>query len=404
MKKSGKKGRHNKAANTIINKALDDLKTDRFEDSSSFSAFDLSQDPESESSSESEMGDQTRRGGFVDVSIAQVPDETEDSRVAPAGLSDDVVEAIQKGGKKEPESRSSPVAVSLTESVPKNTNSEATLVSSNDNTGVTQPMANNDDKTGASATGSMSSSLGVSDKTQPMYRPYSAGGQAESSIKVSPGFARAPGKMGAAAGAPSELQLMQAENLKLAQNRILELEKEVERLRQENELLFSAGDLAKKKNEELMDQISQLERSKSDALQQAELELNIFKDSLQEKEREYRKAKARVQELEARLATDLKKIRVRERDLENRLELARMERTTLLRSKDETLLELKRKIDFLNAELDQYKQKAAELSQKLEQGQDQMARTVRALRLALTNLEANGEAATNQLVVIKKAE
>lgn len=380
-----KKSRPGKAAEKIIKDALDDLKTGNFEDSQSFiNPFELSDDE-----GDSDSTPQKNKGGFVDISIEQEPDAVDESRVAPVGLSQETVRKIQSV---------------KTESPKRDTNSEATQISGSESTGVTQPMAssNQEERTGTGLTSS-SNSLSYSDKTQPMYRPYSSNNP-ESSVKVSHGSGRAPGKVGMSGGAPSELQLLQAENLKLAQNRILELEKEVERLRQENELLFSAGDMAKKKSDELMDQLSQIERSKSDALQQAELELNIFKDSLQEKERDLRKSKVRVQELEGRLATDLKKIRVRERELENRIELARLERTTLLRSKDETLLELKRKIDFLNAELDQYKQKSAELNQKLEQGHEQMARTVRALRLALSNLEANGESTGNQLVVVKKAE
>ena len=90
---------------------------------------------------------------------------------------------------------------------------------------------------------------------------------------------------------------------------------------------------------------------------------------------------------ETRLKNDFKKIRVKERELENRLELARAEKAALLRSKDEYILDLKRKIDQLQSELDNYRSKVLELNKNLDSNQEQFKRTVRALRLALTNLE-----------------
>ncbi|PWU12536.1 MAG: hypothetical protein C5B49_16200, partial [Bdellovibrio sp.] len=111
----------------------------------------------------------------------------------------------------------------------------------------------------------------------------------------------------------------------------------------------------------------------------------------------------KVEELESRMSTDVKKVRVRERELENRLELARLEKTALIRSKDETILDLKRTIDLLNAELESYKQKTLDLQQKIEDVQEQVGRTVRALRLALSNLETD-ETIAEKIVPIKKAD
>ena len=100
----------------------------------------------------------------------------------------------------------------------------------------------------------------------------------------------------------------------------------------------------------------------------------------------------------------MKKVRVRERELENRLELSKMEKVALVRTKDESILELKRKIDLMSVELDNYKTKCIELNQKIESNQEQFSRTVRALRLALTNLEANEHTLSITLAPLKKAE
>jgi DNA-binding XRE family transcriptional regulator len=87
------------------------------------------------------------------------------------------------------------------------------------------------------------------------------------------------------------------------------------------------------------------------------------------------------------------------------LELSKAEKTTLLRSKDENILELKRRTETLESEIENYQNKIIELGQKLELNQDQFARTVRALRLALTNLEvSDGTNPSITIAPLKKAE
>ncbi|MBX2996491.1 MAG: hypothetical protein KF681_16845 [Bdellovibrionaceae bacterium] len=242
----------------------------------------------------------------------------------------------------------------------------------------------------------------MSDRTQPMIR-HGGMSSHEAATKVSHGFSRPLTKSSASlAASVTEAQMMQAENLRMAQSRILELEKEVEQLRTENELLASAGEIAKKRAEELFEKISAVERSKMDELEHAQMEMNIYRENLVEKDKELVRLRQKIEDLESRLAKDLKKIRVRERELENRLELSKMEKTALVRSKDEAILDLKNKVDHLHSELENYKQKCSELGEKVDGQHDQLGRTVRALRLALTHLEANDTIGT--VMPLKKAE
>jgi hypothetical protein len=201
-----------------------------------------------------------------------------------------------------------------------------------------------------------------------------------------------------------EAQFMQAENLKIAQQRIIELEKDIEKLRKENEILASAGELSQSKTEDLLSRINQLERHKNELRETSASELQIFRDGMAVKESEIHRLRSKVEELESRLANDLRKIRVRERELENRLELSKMEKMALLKSKDETILELKRKTEALDIETENYRNKILELNQKIESNQDQFARTVRALRIALTNLEVNENTSSITIAPFKKAE
>lgn len=201
-----------------------------------------------------------------------------------------------------------------------------------------------------------------------------------------------------------EAQFMQAENLKIAQQRIIELEKDIEKLRKENEILSSAGELSHQKIEDFLGRINNLERQKNELKDTSVSELQIFRDGLSAKESEINRLRSKVSELESRLSNDLRKIRVRERELENRLELSKMEKMALLKSKDETILDLKRKNDTLVVELENYQSKILELNQKIESNQEQFARTVRALRIALTNLEVNENTSSITIAPFKKAE
>ncbi len=220
-------------------------------------------------------------------------------------------------------------------------------------------------------------------------------------VKVSVGNFRGSSRTGAANVLTSvDASLAQAENLKLAQQRILELERETEHLRAENEELASAGEIIRSRTDDLTVRISSLEKEKEEVRESAQSEILILKGNLQYKENEVAKARIKVEELETRLKSDFKKIRVRERELENRLELLRAEKAALVRSKDEYILDQKRKIDQLSQELDNYRKKCLELNKTLEANQDQFKRTERALRLALTNLEVKEE----NLTPFKKAE
>ncbi len=200
--------------------------------------------------------------------------------------------------------------------------------------------------------------------------------------------------------ASGDATLAQAESLKLAQQRILDLEKEVEKYRLENEELASAGDIIRNRSEELTARIFTLEKEKQEVSDSLQNELTIIKGTLQYKETEVGKARLKIEELELRLKSDFKKIRVRERELENRLELVKAEKTALLRAKDENILELKRKIDHLQGEMDNYRSKVLELNKTIDANQEQFKRTVRALRLALSNLEVKEE----NIVPLKKAD
>lgn len=196
-----------------------------------------------------------------------------------------------------------------------------------------------------------------------------------------------------------DASLIQAENLKIAQAHIQELESEVDKLRKENEELASAGEVIQKRCDELVSRTNELERQKNLLDEQHRAEQVVLKDNLAYKEQNIKELQQKVEELDHRLKQDFRKIRVRERELENRLEIAKQERNALAKAKDDVILELKRKLDLLQIEVDGYREKTLDLNKQINSNEEQFKRTVRALRLALTNLEVSDEGK-----VLKKAE
>lgn len=207
------------------------------------------------------------------------------------------------------------------------------------------------------------------------------------------------GRFGAlrSSGAPTvtEAALAQSESLRIAQSRILELEQEIERLRLQNEELGAAGETLRRRTDELHADTQKLESDYQYAVSTFEQEKGILQSTKEALQKELELLRRKNEELELRISTNIQKIRVRERELENRLELVKMEGAALIRSKDEMILELKRQMDQLNMELNNFRSKNQELNRISTDKQEMLRRTVKALRLALSMLEGEEEARPN---------
>ena len=199
---------------------------------------------------------------------------------------------------------------------------------------------------------------------------------------------RSPGRIHKSESATQvEAQIGIADNLRMVQSRLQQLENELERVRQDNEKLQAQLDESASQNLEFTKQIENLERMRSEVVDQYSAEMQILRDNLRESEKSLARSLQQNEQLEARIGQDFRKIRVRERELENRLEIAKIEKDALLRAKDEVILDLKRKLDENSAEINTYKSRIVELNKVIETNNQQLIRTVRTLRLALTNLE-----------------
>ncbi len=94
------------------------------------------------------------------------------------------------------------------------------------------------------------------------------------------------------------------------------------------------------------------------------------------------KAQRKLEEFRDRVRADILKIRMRERELANRLELQKRDAEALLSAKDERLLQQKREIDRLEFELDTLKERLIDETAKAEERVGRLLRAVQSLKLA----------------------
>lgn len=189
----------------------------------------------------------------------------------------------------------------------------------------------------------------------------------------------------------SDATLRHSESLRIAQSRILDLENEIERIRRENEQLAAAGETLRRRADELLGKAENLDATLREKEKIYEEERKLMRAHLNGKDREMSEQKQKLDELEQRLESNFKKIRVRERDLEHRLEIAKVENASLLSSKDKMILELKRQVDQLTTEAEYSKAKSHEMYNQFKDKQDTVRRVVRALRIALSILEGEDD-------------
>ena len=104
-------------------------------------------------------------------------------------------------------------------------------------------------------------------------------------------------------------------------------------------------------------------------------------------EEKYDKLAKHHEEMKAKVRRDIRKIRIREKELSNKLEMMKNDSETLLTSKDKKILQLKQHIDNLEFEIETLKEKAENLQELARENEEKAERVVKALRLSTSLLE-----------------
>jgi hypothetical protein len=189
----------------------------------------------------------------------------------------------------------------------------------------------------------------------------------------------------------SDSNLKQSEYLRIAQKKINNLEDEISKLRRENEELGSAGETFKKLNDEYFMTIDGLKAKIRDQKLTFNQEVELLKRINLNKDKQITEFKQQVDEYKSRIDNNFQRVRKREKDLEHRLEIAKIEEVAVVKSKDQLILDLKRRIDELSQESDNFRKKSQENYKDLQKKQQVVRGVVRALRMALTKLEGDDD-------------
>jgi len=106
-------------------------------------------------------------------------------------------------------------------------------------------------------------------------------------------------------------------------------------------------------------------------------------------EEKYDKLAKHYEEVKAKVRRDIRKIRMREKELANKLEMMKNDSETLLTTKDKKILQLKQQIDNLEFEIETLKEKAEGLQELARENEEKAERVVKALRLSTSLLETS---------------
>ncbi len=196
---------------------------------------------------------------------------------------------------------------------------------------------------------------------------------------------------GATVFTTAEAALRNSENLRVAQARISELEHEIERIRRENNQLRQAGETLRRQVDQLQAGAESAESDLAEFKRTADEERKVLRSQLSARDREISELKALKEDIESRLESNFKKIRVRERDLEHRIEIIKSESASIAANKDKMILELKRQIDQLKSELEHANHQTQQSFKSFKEKQETVRKAVRALRIALTVLEGEDD-------------
>ncbi|MCB0393230.1 MAG: hypothetical protein KDD25_01650 [Bdellovibrionales bacterium] len=198
----------------------------------------------------------------------------------------------------------------------------------------------------------------------------------------------------------SEAVIAQSAQIKVFEKQVEKLNNEVEFLRTENDRMMEENATLRKRLDTIESESAEVEKNLSTKIENLKEEKEILADSLRSKDSQLKALEVELEESKNQVQLDIRRIRRRERELENQIEIIKSEKSAISNSKDQTILELKRKIDQLLSDIETYREKGRKVTNRLESNEERIQRSVRALRLALQNLENESDSPID----IKKAE
>jgi CheY-like chemotaxis protein len=135
--------------------------------------------------------------------------------------------------------------------------------------------------------------------------------------------------------------------------------------------------------------IEDFEREKVLALEGVQAELGELRfqnkakaDKAKLLETQVREASQEIDRLKERVRSDIRKIRVRERELENKLEISKKDSEAILTSRENKIIELKRKLDLLEFNMDLLQDRYAREKENSTKLREKLVKAAQVVRVA----------------------
>lgn len=143
----------------------------------------------------------------------------------------------------------------------------------------------------------------------------------------------------------------------------------------------------RQRDERASKEMSRLRKEHDNALQGIKRDFEVRVSSSDEYEHQIQDLVRKKEEWKDKVKEDLKKIKLKERELENKYELLKRDMQALLDSKDKHVLDLKKKNDALDFELESLEDRLRQANNVMSGVESRKRRLVETLKLALTLLE-----------------
>lgn len=168
---------------------------------------------------------------------------------------------------------------------------------------------------------------------------------------------------------------------------VKKLSQQVESLTIKNRELLTNLEATKRREDTLRRDIQNLK-------ERHEGELSLLKNDMEDKVARYGNVKSEANQLEQRqqewkekVKEDLRRIKLKEKELENKYELLKRDTQALLDSKDKHVLELKKKNDALDFELESYEERLRRANTVLSSISSKKHKLIETLKIVMSLLE-----------------
>jgi chromosome segregation ATPase len=161
------------------------------------------------------------------------------------------------------------------------------------------------------------------------------------------------------------------------------------------ELSFQSSEQQKKIDEFEKEKTAALDRMRAE-IEELAFQLKAKTDKSRVLERQIRETIEEMEQLKTRVRTDIRKIRVREKELENRLEMNKKDSEALIAARETKIIELKRKLDLIEFNMDLLQDQYTREKGNSAKLRERLVKAAQVVRVAGGLLDSNKEGRDGQ--------